>query len=131
MPRGTTTTRNPLGPHAVVYLEHALAALADVPVSARTKLEAIGVLTSVVASLSRVEAEQRRVGQTLSHWQQAQQEYLTRAAGSGRHPHLATALSGARTGADGGHDVETEPAERTFDRVVTRVLAGLLGPDGD
>ncbi|MBC3843427.1 helix-turn-helix transcriptional regulator [Streptacidiphilus sp. 4-A2] len=88
------------------------------------KLEALGVFHAVVAALSRAEADQRRAGRTLPQWQQAQQEYLTRAVSPGSHPHLAAALAGAaRTGA-------REPAERVFDRVVTRVLTGLLHQSG-
>ncbi|QMU74369.1 TetR/AcrR family transcriptional regulator [Streptacidiphilus sp. P02-A3a] len=114
-----TATRSPLGPHALAQLEYALAALAGLPVSARTKLEALAMLDAVVAALSRTEVTQRRAGRTLPQWQQAQQEYLARALGSGRHPHLAAAL-------DGGTGAARESAELLFDRLVTRVLAGLL-----
>jgi len=117
-----TASRSPLGPHAIARLEYSLAALAAVPVSSKTKLEALAVLDAVVAALSRAELGQRRAGQTLPQWQQAQREYLSQAVDSGRHPHLAAALGDAGTGAD----VEREPAELVFDRVVSRVLNGLL-----
>ncbi|MCX4744842.1 TetR/AcrR family transcriptional regulator [Kitasatospora sp. NBC_01287] len=125
-----------LGPHAVTYLERSLAALADLPATPRAKLEAIGVLGAVVAALARAEAAQRLAGQTVPQWQRAQAEYLAQAAGSGRHPHLAAALAGegAGAGADADHGVGEgagpggEPAEQLFDRVVTRILVGLLQP---
>ncbi|MFC4564037.1 TetR/AcrR family transcriptional regulator C-terminal domain-containing protein [Nocardiopsis mangrovi] len=116
-------SRSPLGPHTAAYLEHALAALADVPVTPRAKVEAIGVLNAVVAALVRSEIAERRAGRTVPQWQQARAEYLVHAAGSGRHPHLAAALAGAVPGSG------DEPADELFDRVVARVLTGLLRPD--
>jgi hypothetical protein len=116
--------RSPLGPHAVSYLEHSLAALADLPVSPRTKMEAIGVLNAVVAALARTEAAQRLAGRTIPQWQQAQAEYLVQVVASGRHPHLAAALAGAAPAAD-----DDEPTERLFDRILTGILTGLLAPD--
>lgn len=113
-------SRSPLGPHAVVYLERALAALAGLPVPPRARMEAIGVLNAVVAALVRTEITQRLAGRTTSQWQQAQTDYLARAVASGQHPHLAAALAGAAP------DADPEPAERLFDRIVSRVLTGLL-----
>lgn len=118
-----TATRTPLGPHAVTYLEHALAALADLDVSPRTKLEAIAILNAVVSSLTRAEVTQRLAGQTIPQWQQAQAEYLTQVATAGHHPHLATALAGQPP------EAEKDSPESLFDRVLTRVLTGLLQPD--
>ncbi len=114
-----TAARSPLGPHAITQLEYALTALAGLPVTPRTKLEAVGMLDAVVAALSRTEVAQRLAGRTLPQWQQAQQEYLAQAVGSGRHPRLAAALSG-------GSGAERESMELLFDRMVTRVLNGLL-----
>ena len=116
-------SRSPLGPHTVTYLEHALAALDGLPLSPRAKMEAIGVLNAVVTALARTEVTQRLAGQTMPQWQQAQTEYLVQVITSGRHPHLAAALTGAAP--DAGH----EPAEQLFDRIVTRVLRGLLQLD--
>ncbi|WP_245979943.1 TetR/AcrR family transcriptional regulator [Streptomyces diacarni] len=138
-----TATRRPLGPHGVAYLEQALAVLADTPGSARSKLEAIGVMNAVVASLSRAELDQAAAGRgALPQWQQAQHAYLTALATDGDHPHLVAALAagqgaaagqqaaGQRAGGVGGVDgVGEESAEALFDRLVTRVLAGLLAPE--
>ncbi|MEY9964100.1 AcrR family transcriptional regulator [Streptacidiphilus sp. MAP12-16] len=115
-----TATRVPLGPKAVDYLEHALAALAELDVSPRTKLEAIGTYGAIVRSMVRMEVTQRLAGQSVPQWQQAQAEYLTRVASAGHHPHLATALATPPPGA------EKQQPEPLFDRVVTRVLTGLL-----
>ena len=114
-----TATRTPVGPRAVTYLEHALAALADLDVSPRTKLEAIAILNAVVSTLARAEVIQRLAGQTIPQWQQAQTEYLTQVAMAGHHPHLAAALTGQPS--------ETEDSsESLLDRILTRVLTGLL-----
>ncbi|MEK8144589.1 TetR/AcrR family transcriptional regulator C-terminal domain-containing protein [Streptomyces sp. M10(2022)] len=110
---------DPLGPHAVTYLEHALAALADLDVSSRTKLEAIAILNAVVSTLTRAEVTQRPAG--IPQWQQAQAEYLTQVAMAGHQPHLATALTGQPLEAE-------ESPESLFNRILTRVLTGLLQP---
>ncbi|MCZ4122804.1 TetR/AcrR family transcriptional regulator [Streptomyces sp. H39-S7] len=117
-----TATRTPVGPHAVTYLEHALAALADLDVSPRTKLEAIAILNAVVSTLTRAEVIQRLAGQTIPQWQQAQTEYLTQVAMAGHHPHLATALTGQPP------EAEDSP-ESLLVRILIRVLTGLLQPD--
>ncbi|MFI6585225.1 TetR/AcrR family transcriptional regulator [Embleya sp. NPDC050493] len=119
-----TATRTPLGPSTIAYLECALGALSGLRVPSRTKLEAIAVLSAVVAGLARTEINQARAGRTLPQWQQAQAAYLTHIATSGRHPHLAAAF--AAQGAD-----DDEPVEHLFDRIVTGVLTGLLRPDAD
>lgn len=115
-----TATRTPLGPSTVAYLEHALAAVAEVDVPTRDKLEAIAVLSAVVAALARTEVAQARGGRTIPEWQQAQAAYLTHVAAAGEHPHLAAAF------ADQG--AEPEPVEQLFTRIVTGVLTGLLRP---
>jgi hypothetical protein len=114
-------TRNAIGPNAVDYLEHALAALAGLDVDARTKLEAIGVFNGLIALLTRAEITQRLAGRTLPQWQQAQAAYLSQVAAAGRHPHLAAALAAGPS---------EESGESLFERVLARVLTGLLRPGG-
>lgn len=118
-----TASRSPLGPNAVAYLEHALAALAELTASPRTKLEALGILGAVVAALTRAEVAQRRAGQSIPQWQQAQAEYLSRVATPATHPHLAAALTPSP------RDPHRESATALFDRILTRLLTGLLQPD--
>ncbi|QMU80393.1 TetR/AcrR family transcriptional regulator [Streptacidiphilus sp. PB12-B1b] len=115
-----TASRSPLGPNAVAYLEHALAAMAGLRVSARTKLEAVGVLGAVVTALTRAELTQRLAGQSVPQWQRAQAEYLARVTDAGDHPHLAAALAPAPRISRG------ESQELLFDRIITRMLTGLL-----
>ena len=105
-----------LGPHAVAYLEHALAVLAGLDVPARVKLEAVAMLNGIVALGVRAEIA---VGGSTSTWQAAQAEFLAAVVAGGRHPHLAAAVTDAGAGPAGEDDL--------FDRVLPRLLGGLLG----
>jgi len=117
----------PLGPHAVGYLERAVSALADLDVSARTKLEAIGVLSGLVPLLARAEITQRQAGSSLPQWQRAQAAYLGRVVADGLHPHLAAALvAGAAESVGAEASGEAGGDDGTFDRIVTRVVTGLF-----
>ncbi|MFB7669221.1 TetR/AcrR family transcriptional regulator [Kitasatospora sp. NPDC056138] len=118
-----TGTRAPIGPNAVDHLEHALAALADLDLDPRAKLEAVGVFNGTVALLARMEIAQELAGGTLSQWQRSQAAYLADVVTAGRHPHLASALTASSPD-------RADPGEPLFDRVLTRVLAGLLGTAG-
>lgn len=111
--------RATIGPRAIDYLDRLLAVLTDHPADTRTKLEAVGVLNAVIASLTRAELDRRQEGRTIPQAQRAQHEYLTHVAAAGRHPHLAAALAAGQA----PHD---EPPEDLFTRIVTRVLRGLL-----
>ena len=133
-------SHQPIGPRAVDYLERALAALAALDLDNRVKFEAIGMLGGLVQQLARMEVAQRSVGRSVPQWQQTQAEYLAQVALAGEHPHLAAAMAAqamaqaqamtqgvattaeARTAAGSGSD------EPQFDRVVRRVLVGLLQP---
>ncbi|GEK19573.1 TetR/AcrR family transcriptional regulator [Cellulomonas xylanilytica] len=106
-----------LGPRAVDYLEHALGAMQDLELDGHRKLEAVGVFTAVVRLLAGTEIEQRGTGPVDRRRQLAAAAHLAGLVGAGAHPHLAAALA-------------TPPAEPDADqveRVLTRVLRGLLG----
>lgn len=107
-----------LGPHAVAYLEHALHALRDVDVDGHRKLEAIGVFTAVVRLLARTEIEQRGTDPDERRRRLAAAAHLAHVLQGGTHPHLAAALA----------DPPVEADEDQTERVLTRVLRGLLGP---
>jgi AcrR family transcriptional regulator len=91
------------GPNGCSYLEHALAVLAPTLADGGTKLEAVAVFSAVTRLLSKDEHDRRPA--------------LAPAADS--FPHLAAAL------ADAGS------SEAQFDRVLRRVLSGLLPTDAD
>lgn len=120
-----------VGPCGLDYLEFALGALAPVRMTGRAKLEAVAVLNALVAMVSRAALQSYR---SPTARQSAQATYLATAAGKGAHPLLAQALTGhpeahsavgpaAAPAADSAQD-----AQALFERVIRRVLAGLLAP---
>jgi len=113
-----------LGHNALEYLEHALSALRDLPISSQQKLEAIGILSGLVKLLATNESEQQQAGRLPAEWQAATAMRLAEQATDGKHPNLADVL--ARTPSGSAFRQDTQ-----FDRVVLRVLGGLLGPATD
>ncbi|WP_438489650.1 TetR/AcrR family transcriptional regulator [Streptomyces sp. S186] len=111
-----------VGPRGLDYLEFALRALEPVAgLTGPARLEAVAVLNALVTMLSGAELRARRAS---TGRQAAQAAYLGAVARQGGHPLLARALAGGGPldvgGAAGSGD--------RFERVVRRVLAGLLGP---
>ena len=116
----TPAATGDLGPNAVEYLEHALGALQDLAVDGHRKLEAIGVFSAVVRLLARTEIEQRGTAPVDRRRQLAAAAHLAQLLRDGAHPHLAGALSAPPVDAD----------EDQTERLLTRVLEGLLGAEG-
>ena len=116
-----STAGSALGPNAVEYLEHALSTLGDLPISSQEKLEAVGILSGLVKLLVTNESEQRRAGRLPSEWQAATDMCLAERATDGRHPNLADVLDRTLFSSPSTEDTQ-------FDRVIRRVLVGLLGP---
>ncbi|WP_405636772.1 TetR/AcrR family transcriptional regulator [Streptomyces sp. NBC_01178] len=108
-----------LGPHAIDYLDHALAVLAPAPGSAARKLEAIGLLGALAALFAR------REGLPAGDDPSARAARLAEAAADGRHPHLLAALIAA------GAPPQPSPADRDalFVRLLRRLLPAVLGAD--
>lgn len=104
-----------LGPNGFAYLEYALAVLASTEADGRTKLEAVGVFSGLVRLLCKQEREQRRATKADPA---ALADHLAAIASTGSYPHLAAAQAGAA------------PADDQFDRILRRVLTGLLSSDG-
>ncbi|MET9923920.1 MULTISPECIES: TetR/AcrR family transcriptional regulator [unclassified Streptomyces] len=107
-----------LGPHAIDYLDHALAVLAPAPGTSRQKLEAIGLLGGLATLFARREAIATAPGDP-----PAQAAHLAAVAAEGRHPHLLAALTTA------GPPPPAGPAERDalFERLLRRLLPAMLG----
>ena len=103
-----------LGPNGHAYLEHALTVLSPSRADGRTTLEAVGVFSSLVRLLCKQELDRRRAGDTSSTAQADVAVQLWTAASTGEHPHLAAALTDA------------PPGDDQFDRILRRVLTGLL-----
>lgn len=115
------SVRGVLGPNAVTYLDAALSTLEGTPHRAQEKLEAIGVLSTLVLMLAEGEIEHAKAGPDSGDWREATAAHLVAQADAGRHPHLAAALVASAI----------EPADPgvLFDRVVMRTLTGLLPAD--
>ena len=110
-------TTDDLGPNAVAYLEHALAAMRGLDVDGHRKLEAIGVFSAVVRLLVRTEIEQHDTDPVDRRRRLAAAAHVAHLVQDGAHPHLAAALSAPPAEAD----------EDQTERLLTRVLRGLLG----
>lgn len=107
-----------LGPNACAYLDVALAVLGPTGTDGGTKLEAIGVFNGLVRLLCKNERDQRTAAESDPATQTAVADRLAAAASAAAsYPHLAAAL------ADAG------PPDDQFDRVLRRVLSGLLDSD--
>lgn len=112
-----------LGPHAIDYLDHALAVLAPAPGTSRQKLEAIGLLGGLATLFARRETPASAEGTTGAGDPPAQAAHLAAVAAEGRHPHLLAALTTA------GPPPSAGPAERDalFERLLRRLLPAMLG----
>ncbi|MET7584949.1 TetR/AcrR family transcriptional regulator [Streptomyces microflavus] len=108
-----------LGPHAIDYLDHALAILAPAPGTSGQKLEAIGFLGGLATLFARREAP----ASAGAGDPPAQAAHLAAVAAEGRHPHLLAALMTA------GPPPVAGPAERDalFERLLRRLLPAMLG----
>ncbi|MEU5019170.1 TetR/AcrR family transcriptional regulator [Streptomyces angustmyceticus] len=116
-----------VGPRGLDYLEFALGALAPVRMTGPAKLEAVAVLNALVAMVSRATLQSVR---SPTARQSAQAAYLATAAGKGAHPLLAQALTDSPEARPAAHPAAdpAQDAQDLFERVVRRVLAGLLAP---
>ena len=113
-------TGNLPGPNAVAFIEHMLAALADVDLTGPEKLVTVGLFSGVVRLFAQTEISQRQAGQDPAQWQNSLAGYLLRISAGGQHPHLAAALADASAGGD------LVQGESLFDQAMTRILTGLL-----
>jgi AcrR family transcriptional regulator len=107
------TTRPVLGPNGLALLEHVLHVLSAHPADYTAKLEAFAMLNAITALFVQTE-----LGGSAA--QQRNAAYLFHAVSTGDHPQLARLLSQAPPATAG-------PEDRYRD-ILTRVLAGLLGP---
>ncbi|NLU66271.1 TetR/AcrR family transcriptional regulator [Streptomyces sp. HNM0574] len=106
-----------IGPRGLDYLDHALGAMARVPLPGRTKTEIVALVSTLVTQFARTEAHSRR---TPTARAAAQAAWLTSAAADGRHPHAHAALSDRPP----EHPGEPDP----FTGMLRRMLTGLLTP---
>ncbi|AVT31683.1 TetR family transcriptional regulator [Plantactinospora sp. BC1] len=111
-----------IGPNGLDLVEHVLAVLADHPAAVGVKLQAFAMLNGIVALFVQAElaGARQRGGRSTEQWQQAQAAYLRHVAAQGRHPRLAEAIARGST--------EATAEEDPFDLIVSRTMAGILGP---
>jgi AcrR family transcriptional regulator len=111
-----------LSPAAVDYLEGGVAALSELDAPARTKMEAVALLTSMVALFARDESGAANVSEQA---QAANAAYLGSIVAAGKHPHLAAVMMQAQAdpAAGGGPN-----PDEVFERLVLGVMSGLLIP---
>ncbi len=111
-----------LGPHAIDYLDHALAVLVPAPGTSRQKLEAIGLLGGLATLFARREPPASAEAPASAGDPPAQAAHLAAVAAEGRHPHLLAALMTA------GPPPAAGPAERDalFERLLRRLLPAML-----
>jgi AcrR family transcriptional regulator len=95
-----------IGPAAVDYLEGMVAALSELEVPARTKLEATAMLTGIAGLFAK--DEDAAGGNVSAQAQAANAAYLGTVAADGRHPHLSRVMlqAGAEAAASGGAGVD-------------------------
>ncbi|MFI5806152.1 TetR/AcrR family transcriptional regulator [Streptomyces sp. NPDC051561] len=111
-----------LGPRGLDHLEYALRALAPTALPGGAKTEVVALVNALVAQFARVEVQG---GGEVTARRAAQAGYLREAAAKGDHPQVTAALRGAGDGA--GAD-DGAGAEAGFERMMRKVLAGLLVP---
>jgi AcrR family transcriptional regulator len=99
-----TPARSVPGPNTLTWFEHCLRAMASLERPTLSKMEAIGVLNGLITLFARSVL--------------APSAFDFSALDAARHPHLASALTGAAPGM---------PTGDLFERTVRAVLGGLLG----
>ncbi|MGW7515465.1 TetR/AcrR family transcriptional regulator [Streptomyces sp. NPDC054796] len=123
-----------LGPRGLAYLEYALRAMAPTRLPGPAKLEAVAVLSALVAQFARAEQAERQGARAGTGRQAAQAAYLRAAVAQGDHPHLAAALAPSGPPAADPDPDQARPqaqpqpqdAESLFPRTMRRVLTALV-----
>jgi len=108
------------GPSALGYMDYVLSILTGTELGGPAKLELFALYNGMLRSFAQLEADQQRAGQDIAAWQAQVASYLLEVVATGQYPNLAAAI--ASPPADG----DPSPQEPAFDRVLTRVLSGLL-----
>jgi AcrR family transcriptional regulator len=110
----------PLGPAILAQLEWALGALEPTGLPARERLETIAMLNWFIGNMVRGELATRAAPPPESEQAAAQAKQLTELLATGRYPRFAAAIT-----QPGPPDSDPRPH---FDRLLDRILDGLIGP---
>ncbi|MFI2608960.1 TetR/AcrR family transcriptional regulator [Kitasatospora sp. NPDC018619] len=106
-----------LGPNALRYTDHFLAATAPTGLGGGDRLEAMALFNGFVGQFAQFE----QTAAAGAKWQAELAGYLGRAAAGGAYPHLAAACATTGPPAD---------PERAFERTLDRVISAILAPPG-
>ncbi|MEU3567697.1 TetR/AcrR family transcriptional regulator C-terminal domain-containing protein [Kitasatospora sp. NPDC036755] len=104
-----------IGPNALRYTDHFLAATAPTGLGGGTRMEAMALFNGFICQFAQYE----QTAAAGAKWQAELAGYLGQAAASGEFPHLAEAFATAGPPAD---------PDRAFDRTLDRVLSAILAP---
>jgi AcrR family transcriptional regulator len=115
-----TTHLQPLGPAILAVMEWVLAVLEPTGLNIRAKLETYGLVNGFVIGMVRTEL----TGQAAGVPDPAQAERLRELLATGRYPRFAAAMALGGTPADPTADLIGQ-----FDRLLDRILDGLVAPD--
>lgn len=107
--------RPSIGPNALRYTDHFLAATAPTGLGGGDRMEAMALFNGFVGQFAQYE----HTAAAGAKWQAELVGYLGRAAASGEFPHLAQAFATAGPPAD---------PDRAFDRALDRVITAILAP---
>ena len=113
------TTRRSLGPHALAFLEHALAALRPTGLDGGARLEVFSQLTGFVATYVGHEITQSAAANHPDRLA-AEVRYLLAVAADGHHPELAAALAAP---------ARPQSPDAMFTRFLDRLIDGLDSDD--
>ncbi|MEV7185019.1 TetR/AcrR family transcriptional regulator C-terminal domain-containing protein [Kitasatospora sp. NPDC093102] len=110
--------RPSIGPNALRYTDHFLAATAPTGLDGGARMEAMALFNGFVTQFAQYE----QTAAAGAKWQAEMVGYLGQAAASGEFPHLAQAFATAGPPAD---------PDRAFDRTLDRVISAILASAGD
>jgi AcrR family transcriptional regulator len=109
----------PLGPAILAHLEWALGVLEPTGLSPRERLETIALLNWFIGNMVRGELAGHTAAPPDSKEAAAQAEQLSELLATGRYPRFAAAMTHS--------DPEDPGARPHFDRLLDRILDGLIG----
>ncbi|GII24430.1 TetR/AcrR family transcriptional regulator [Planosporangium mesophilum] len=116
------------GPRTLDVLEYSLSLLADLDAPAQAKMEAIVMLGAVITIFVRNQPAGTDSTQADAQRRAAGAGYLATVLAKGEHRHLAVAVTAmAAAGAASAGQDEAQKRSAAEDRLLRRVLSGLLG----
>ncbi|WP_316520135.1 TetR/AcrR family transcriptional regulator [Kitasatospora brasiliensis] len=107
-----------IGPNALRYTDHFLAATAPTGLDGGARMEAMALFNGFICQFAQYE----QTAAAGAKWQAELAGYLGQAAAGGEYPHLAQAFATAGPPAD---------PDTAFDRTLNRVISAILAPTSE